>query len=137
MTNPDLAALSEAATQGPWKKGAKRNCDIDIIGKPTWPCTRYGKKGEWDVAVVTELENVKEQQANAALIVALVNEYRAGRLVQIDEGIRERVKAALLKEEKANWNVTLGLDEDVSSLTDAAIAPDLIAGDADLIDGGK
>lgn len=47
MTNPDLAALSEAATQS----------------EPAW--------------------NVFAQ--------ALVREYRAGRLVLIDEGMRERV----------------------------------------------
>lgn len=126
MTNPDLAALSEAATQGPWKKGAKRNCDIDIIGKPTWPCTRYGKKGEWDVAVVTELENVKEQRANAAFIVALVNEYRAGNLVQIDEGMRERVARAI--DHELVWSVETDVlaasltREEQLKVADAAIA---------------
>ena len=69
----EIERLLAAATGGPWRKGSRRNCDIDIIGKPSWPCKRFGKAGEWDVAVVTELENTKEQQANAALIVTLRN----------------------------------------------------------------
>ncbi len=69
----ELRTLAEKATPGPWRTAKQRNCDIDIIGRPSWPCSRFGKKGEWDVAVVTELENPKEQRANAALIVALVN----------------------------------------------------------------
>lgn len=68
-----LKSLVEKATPGPWRKGKRQSCDIDIIGRPTWPCKRYGKAGEWDVAVVTELENTKEQAANASLIVTLVN----------------------------------------------------------------
>jgi hypothetical protein len=43
-------------------------------------------------------------------------------LVKAEPDAVERVKAALLKEEKANWNVTLGLDEDAHDLATAAIA---------------
>lgn len=78
MTN-DLAALSEAATQGKIAINPFRawiDCvQLDEDGKPTpiaamaWP---------------TEYRSEDETSANAAFITALWNEYRAGRLVQID-----------------------------------------------------
>ena len=72
MTAPDLAALSAAATPGKWY------ADCDQVWEVNGPqiCD-------------TVAPNLCE---NAAFIVSLVNEYRAGRLVQIDEGMRERVE---------------------------------------------
>lgn len=92
MTNPDLAALSEAATEGPW-------FDIEfgseVGGKPDFhiSCT-------WqDFIGVASMDNgltssAVEKKANAVFIVALVNAYRSGDLVHIPggrEGMREWV----------------------------------------------
>ena len=67
-----LREAGEKATPGAWRK-AKDGDDIAIIGKPTWPCKRFGKAGEWDVATVTDMPKAGEQRANAALIVLLRN----------------------------------------------------------------
>lgn len=90
-TTTDLAALSEAATPGTWGalKGVEASDDMR--------CGITAKRGNLDYLVAT-IENgapgdfCDTEYANAAFIVALVNEFRAGRLVQIDrEGMRERV----------------------------------------------
>lgn len=87
MTNPDLAALSKAATKG-------------------------------------------EAKAVSAFLACLVNEYRAGRLVQIDEGMRERVARALYEEDDV-WHKAWpwpdlqeaqGTSDAYRRLADAAIA---------------
>lgn len=77
-TNPDLAALSAAATPGEWRTvgriGLTIRCGEGWIGKANW---RNGKE-------------------NAAFITALVNAYRTGNLIQIDrEGMRERCRDAI------------------------------------------
>lgn len=86
MTNPDLAALSAAATQGEWRirvgpRDDENTCDLAICG---------------DIFVLADFHGPQypHQHPNAALIVNLVNEYRAGRLVQIDEGMREATARA-------------------------------------------
>lgn len=122
MTAPDLAALSAAATQGEWRtdcaehdmpyqdirlKSGRRN--IATIGIDDAPVHDFNYA----------------QNANAALITALVNEYRAGRLVQIDEGMRERAtlgiwhKLGQIEESARAGQLTM---EEVANLADAAIA---------------
>jgi hypothetical protein len=101
----ELRTLAEKATPGPWRTAKQRNCDIDIIGRPSWPCSRFGKKGEWDVAVVTELENPKEQRANAALIVALVNNLPAILTALTAASKLEVAKEALRKSQQGWENV--------------------------------
>ena len=129
MTNPDLAALSEAATPGTWHTGCQNDALYVIAGRAPAMNNDYPWHDAPRVAMFRAYGPLEgdclpvDASKNAAFIVALVNAYRSGDLVLIDrEGMRERVKAALLKEEETNWNVTLGLDEDVSDLADAAIA---------------
>ena len=99
QTNLDLAALSEAAT--------KRAIALEVCAMDSWQLTLVFGTGD-------EARDAMRKWSNA---------YRSGDLVLIErEGMRERVADALLKEEETNWNVTLGLDEDVSDLADAAIA---------------
>ena len=75
MTN-DLAALSEAATQGEWE--LRHDDEIWALDDDGDFCLADAHKD------------------NAAFIVALVNRFRSGRLVLIDrEGMRERVFAAI------------------------------------------
>jgi hypothetical protein len=62
-------------TPGPWEIESIDSAPDDhlrIMGRPVWPCTRFGVKGVWDIASVNELgdENVDEQIANARLIAA-------------------------------------------------------------------
>lgn len=62
-------------TPGPWEIESIDSAPDDhlrIMGRPVWPCTRFGAKGVWDIASVNELgdENVDEQIANARLIAA-------------------------------------------------------------------
>ena len=65
MTNPDLAALSAAATQG--------EADRAYYGSGTL------------------------RPEETTFHTALVNAYRSGNLVQIDEGMRERVAKAMCR----------------------------------------
>ena len=59
-------------TPGPWK-AVKVGTDWHIVGKPTWGCEYYGKKGEWCVAALDDMmadEYPREAKANARLIAA-------------------------------------------------------------------
>lgn len=82
-TNPDLAALSAAATPGEWRFDGdwhRRPCihasgsEVAQVAKMGFPRRDY---------------RTPDQEANAAFIVGLVNAYRTGNLIQIDrEGMR-------------------------------------------------
>lgn len=74
MSNNDLAALSEAATQALERAMVLADADCD-------PETMRQARHE-------------NTAAHDRLAFALVNEYRAGRLVQIDEGMREATARA-------------------------------------------
>ncbi len=90
--NPDLAALSEAATKGEWE-ATERSGYHEILA-PDDQCDWYGRPKCH--AVLYGDTEIEESAANAAFIVALVNAYRSGDLVLIDrEGMRERGKLAL------------------------------------------
>lgn len=89
MTNPDLAALSAAATQGEWTAESEDG-DEWYFGN-TDDCMETVVRVGWDALMVAGRAN----NPDLLLATALVNEYRAGRLVQIDEGMRERVALAL------------------------------------------
>lgn len=90
----DLAALSAAATQGEWRvetghiqrdSGGIRYWQISD-GQDAITCNQFCYAGF----------KPEVNEANAALIVGLVNAYRTGKLVQIDrEGMRERVAGAI------------------------------------------
>lgn len=60
-------------TPGPWR-AEDRDGEYSIVGRPTWPCNRFGEDGEWDVAVVQDLSqddgSEAETKANAHLIAA-------------------------------------------------------------------
>lgn len=60
-------------TPGPWY-AEDRDGEYSIVGRPTWPCNRFGEDGEWDVAVVRDLSaddgSAEETCANACLIAA-------------------------------------------------------------------
>lgn len=129
MTNPDLAALSAAATQGEWTV-----CVYDAGDHPHYDinggCPSIQSESE-DCAVVhwdgfkqkywtSANGNQRQIEANAAFIVGLVNAYRTGNLIQIDrEGMRERVMTKL-----ANADLVPPDDPDEywGFLADAAIA---------------
>lgn len=76
-----LAALSEAATEGPWfdiEFGPEVGGAPDFYVSCTWP----------DFIGVASMDNgltatATEKKANAAFIVALVNAYRTGQLVPV------------------------------------------------------
>lgn len=56
-------------TPGPWRIDRESDdFEIKIVGKPAWPCTRFGVKGEWDVCQV-ETDN-QDADANLHLIAA-------------------------------------------------------------------
>lgn len=88
MTSPDLAALSEAA--------AKELIDLDTLPEQIQSLRNHAaeRRGKgW-------LKSADNLDASAYLIETLAAEcalHRAGRLVHIDEGMRERVADALLE----------------------------------------
>lgn len=77
MTAPDLAALSEAATQGMWL--THTNLPHGIM--PRVQCAQG--------SLICEVGNMgsgqDEWEANASMITALVNAYRAGKLLVIED----------------------------------------------------
>lgn len=107
MTNDQLAALDRAATQGVWKSifydAGDRDyydhngptpgifCDEADCGIVHWDGF---KQKYWSSANGHQAQI----EANAALIVALVNAYRTGKLVLIDDGAVEDVARALAQE---------------------------------------
>lgn len=103
MTNPDLAALSEAANAA--------------------------DEGLWTVADLVRQQLTK---ARWSFLMALEAAYRAGDLVHVPggrEGMRERVKTTLMTTalwhdmDGAGYLETFGLNEaDITKLADAAIA---------------
>lgn len=123
MTNPDLAALSAAATQGEW--GLASRCGILLIGagensaERRWNCVAQVDEPDGEAPYLLG-------EANAALIVALVNAYRTGNLVQIDrEGMRTKVWCAVataLDELDPDARVEELTPEEEYSIADAAIA---------------
>jgi len=65
--------MSAQHTPGPWRLDEERDdYELSIVGKPTWPCNRFGIKGEWNVAKIDDLmeEYPGEAKANARLIAA-------------------------------------------------------------------
>lgn len=70
MTNPDLAALSAAATKGQWVP--------NVVGNGAF-------------STFDHMPVLAGKTFDVELCCALVNAYRTGNLVQIDEGMRERV----------------------------------------------
>ncbi len=87
ITPEALEALSKAATQGEWEATerdgyhevlAPDNC-CDWYGRPKCHAVLYGD---------TEVD---ESGENAAFIVALVNLYRTGHLILVDDAAVERV----------------------------------------------
>jgi hypothetical protein len=108
MTNTDLAALSDAATQGEWRyyrsafaSGTSIRASDELTAEGLCLC----------------------DQANAAFIVALVNAYRSGDLVLIDrEGMRERVAKAICKQRHGHLRGYKGREELYEREADAAIA---------------
>jgi hypothetical protein len=98
MAKDQLAALDRAATQGVWRIGnggyahgaefeirTADDDDLYITGIP-WGDDQYDPG----------IPRYNAARANAALIVALVNAYRTGKLVLIDDGAVERVARAML-----------------------------------------
>lgn len=111
MTNPDLAALSEAATQEALSEEGRYFSDTlcDLAS-----CA-HGDTGEFN------------HRADGPFIAALWNAYRAGNLVQIDrEGMRERVARAI--DHELVWSVETDVlaasltREEQLKVADAAIA---------------
>lgn len=102
--NPDLAALSEAATQGEWfyrpleheACGLIRGEEDDRWGWVSRPIIAQFR-GRQDEEELNEHRRAGTDpwKADPLFVTALVNEYRAGRLVQIDEGMSEKVALAL------------------------------------------
>ena len=67
-----ISTAMDGVTPGPWTVDDERDdYEIDIVGRPSWKCTRFGIEGEWDVAHI-EIINDRdaETKANAAYIAA-------------------------------------------------------------------
>lgn len=61
-------------TPGPWEVDDHAG-RLEIVGRPTWKCRRFGVDGEWRVATIDDLSEDQdgaesETQANASLIAA-------------------------------------------------------------------
>ena len=82
MTNPDLAALSEAATQL-----ANRCEGISHVIH----CIADKCEDEGDRVYLGSTNDVHTLVRQARALMALAEKLRSGNLVQIDEGMRERV----------------------------------------------
>lgn len=92
----DLAALSAAATQGEWQVAAWYHNS----GTPDELCGGLIEADDSPTGVIDEnwMQDSESLSRDLDFIVALVNAYRAGNLVQIDrEGVRERVAKAICR----------------------------------------
>lgn len=106
MINPDLAALSAAATQGEWAVDGPPHNRIVWSSPDDRVCFMAHSNGK----------DISRDMATPAFIAALVNAYRTGNLVQIDrEGMRETARQAV----RERW---LQLPCSADDLADAAIA---------------
>jgi hypothetical protein len=54
-------------TPGPWRS-EKGSDGFVIVGNPKWRCTRFGVRGEWEIAVIDT--DGEDDGANARLITA-------------------------------------------------------------------
>lgn len=72
MDKPDNAVerLFAETTPGPWRVDKRDEERWEIVGRPTWPAIRFGKKGEWGIATIDDLgeDYPKERRANARFI---------------------------------------------------------------------
>jgi hypothetical protein len=91
MTNEHLAALSDAATQGVW---LVNECGFDNYA---YTISAPASDGQYS-HVVADVCLRDPAKANAALIVALVNAYRAGQIAVIGPDAVERVARAIAPE---------------------------------------
>ncbi|MCX7284376.1 MAG: hypothetical protein NTX28_10085 [Novosphingobium sp.] len=59
-------------TPGPYRIDDHSDDCFEIVGRPTWPCTRFGVKGEWGIARTDDLmcDYPEEAAANARLLAA-------------------------------------------------------------------
>ena len=112
MTNEELAALDRAATQGvlfAQTPSTEDDFGVPIIATDN-PPDRTPTNGMvlWGTMMPTEIEalDTKRAEANAAFTVALWNLYRTGKLVLIDDGAVEALRA-----NKQGWEncVEMGL----------------------------
>lgn len=123
-TNPDLAALSAAATPGPWRYRPMPYDDWGVVKSSpidgySYVLAQFRDPRRDDEETLNQHRRDKTDPwgDNAQFVCALVNAYRTGNLIQIDrEGMRERVIRAI-----ANANGSPHL-EDWEIDADAAIA---------------
>lgn len=120
MTNPDLAALSAAATQGEWQVAAwYRNS-----GTPDELCGGFIEADDTPTGVIDEnwMQDSESLSRDLDFIVALVNAYRTGNLVQIDrDGLRAKL-SRLFKRYHRDTCYPQASDAEVGFFADAAIA---------------
>lgn len=119
MTNPDIAALSAAATQGEWQVAAWYHNS----GTPDERCGGFIEADDSPTGVIDEnwMQSSESLSRDLDFIAALVNAYRSGNLVQIDrEGMRDRVSKAI-QDIMPQWLAEDGNVND-DDLADAAIA---------------
>lgn len=59
-------------TPGPYRLDDYADDAFEIVGRPKWPCTRFGVKGEWAIAATDDLlcDHPEEAAANARLFAA-------------------------------------------------------------------
>ena len=79
----DLPALAAAATPGPWEE---RGAFVDRLA----PGPDSGWRAIAETDYVIHEAGRHPQYPDAAFIVALVNAYRAGELVELDAAVREQ-----------------------------------------------
>jgi hypothetical protein len=72
-------------TPGPWEidPHSRPDDEIEILGRPRWPCRRNGVRGVWRVARVDELYGPEgEKEANASLMAASPSMFEALQLAR-------------------------------------------------------
>lgn len=108
MTNPDIAALSAAATQGEWQVAAWYHNS----GTPDERCGGFIEADDSPTGVIDEnwMQSSESLSRDLDFIAALVNAYRSGNLVQIDrEGMRERATTLVDAIENAGRGYSINL----------------------------
>lgn len=86
ITPEELEALSDAATYGPWRFDGDWHRRPVIHGKHGVEVCQINKTGH-----PNRSDHTTAQAADAAFITALVNLYRTGHLVLVDDAAVERV----------------------------------------------
>jgi hypothetical protein len=115
MDKDQLAALDRAATQGVW------HLQSGAIGVNPWISAGNWTREDGSYVrggCILNMVAHDEREQDAALIVALVNAYRTGNLVLIDDGAVEALRA-LVEYHRTGGHEGNGSDENLARCTAA------------------